>query len=189
MPGDNFFAKICNYINDHYDELYMKFNKDACKVKREQQCASCTNGCQGPKDRIPLPFSDKETFRYKSVFKSSATSPDRKTRPVDDFMSRAQIKKCFNEEKLNAAKDMEEFSRVFVVSQELVKNYVDHLKYLKFSKDFRNNSTAEKRRNRGAKKYDDYNWDGVLLSRGLSCPYAFELDTYLKKHSLQWKKK
>ena len=113
-----------------------------------------TNGWQGPKmDRILPPFPDRETFRYTSVFESPATSPDRKTRPVHDFMPRAQIKKYFNEEKLNTAKDMEEFSCTFVVSQELVKNYVDPLKYLKYSKDLTNNSTAEKRRNRVAKNF------------------------------------
>ena len=92
-------------------------------------------------DRIQRPFPNKETFRYKGVFEFPSTCLDRKTMSVDDFMPRAQIKKYFNEEKLNTAKSMEEFSR------ELVKNYVDHLKYLKFSKDLRNNTTAEKRRN------------------------------------------
>ena len=48
-------------------------------------------------------------------------------------------------------------------SQEIVKNYVEHLKYLKFSKDLRNNTTAEKRGNRVAKKYDDYNWDELVV--------------------------
>ena len=47
---------------------------------------------------------------------------------------------------------MEEFSCALVFSQEIVKNYVEHLKYIKFSKDLRNNTTAEKRRNRVAKK-------------------------------------
>ena len=50
------------------------------------------------------------------------------------------------------AKGMEEFSCALVFSQEIAKNYVEHLKYLKFSKDLRNNTTAEKRRNRVAKK-------------------------------------
>ena len=43
VPGYNYFAKICGYINDHSDagELYMEFVKDTCKVKKEQQCTSC----------------------------------------------------------------------------------------------------------------------------------------------------
>ena len=103
---------------------------------------------QGPKmDRIQRPFPNIETFRYNMYLNFSSTCLDRKTMPVDDFMPRAQIKKYFNEEKLNTAKSMEEFSCASVVSRELVKNYVDHLKFLKFSKDLRNNTTAEKRRN------------------------------------------
>ena len=46
VPGYNYFAKICGYINDHADagELYMEFVKDTRKVKKEQQCTSCENG-------------------------------------------------------------------------------------------------------------------------------------------------
>ena len=54
--------------------------------------------------------------------------------------------------KMNTARDIEEFSCAFVVSQELVKHYVDHLKHLEFSKDLRNKTMTEKRRNREAKK-------------------------------------
>lgn len=130
----------------------MKFIKDTCEITKEQGCALCTNGSQGPQmDRIQRPFPNKETFRYKSVFEFSSTCLDRKTMSVDDFMPRAQIKKYFDEEKLNMAKSMEEFSCALVVSRELVKNYVDHLKYLRFSKDLRNNTTTEKRRNSVAK--------------------------------------
>ena len=73
----------------------MKFiNKDICEIKKEQGYALCTNGWQGPKmDRIQRPFPNKETFRYKSVFEFPSTCLDRKTRPVDDFMPREQIKK------------------------------------------------------------------------------------------------
>ena len=110
----------------------MKFIKDNCEIKKEQRWALCTNGSQGPQmDRIQRPFPNKETFRYKSVLEFPSTCLDRKTMSVDEFMPRAQIKKYFNEEKLNTAKRMEEFSCASVVSRELVKNYVDHLKYLK----------------------------------------------------------
>ena len=46
VPGYNYFAKICGYINDHSDagELYVEFVKDTHKVKKEQQCTSCENG-------------------------------------------------------------------------------------------------------------------------------------------------
>ena len=61
--------------------------------------------------------------------------------------------KYLNEEKLNMAKDMDELPCALVFSQEIVKNYVEHLKYLKFSKDLGDNTTAEKRRNNeGGKK-------------------------------------
>ena len=81
-------------------------------------------------------------------------------------MPRAQTMKYLNEEKLNMAKDMDELPCALVFSQEIVKNYVEHLKYLKFSKDLGDNSTAEKRRNRVAEKYNDCNWDELVLGGG-----------------------
>ena len=76
------------------ESYILKFIKDTCKVKKEQPCASCTNGWQGPKmDRIPpLSFPDKETFRYTGVYESPATSPDRKTSPVGDFMLERKLR-------------------------------------------------------------------------------------------------
>ena len=45
-------------------------------------------------------------------------------------MPRAQIKKYFAEGKLATAKEIAEFSVAFVVSEELVKNYMDPFKTL-----------------------------------------------------------
>ena len=104
-------------------------------------------------------------------------------------MPRAQIKKYFSRKKLETAKEIEEFSCTFVVSEDLVKTYVDHLKHLEFLKSLRNKATTEKWQNREAKTYDDYNWNELVLVGGLSSRYVCELNTYLKKHSLPWKKK
>ena len=48
----------------------------------------------------------------------------------------------------NTAKEIADFSSTFVVSEELVKIYLDHLKHFHFSKDLQNQETVEKRRNR-----------------------------------------
>ena len=56
----------------------------------------------------------------------------------------------------NTAKEIVDFSCTFVVSEELVEIYLDHLKHFHFSKDLRNQATVEKRRNRGR---------GLLLER------------------------
>ena len=51
-------------------------------------------------------------------------------------------------DQFNTAKEIADFSSTFVVSEELVKVYLDHLKHFHFSKDLRNQATVEKRRNR-----------------------------------------
>ena len=43
-------------------------------------------------------------------------------------------KNSFNEGKLNTAKEIADFSSTFVISEELVKIYLDHLKHLYFPK-------------------------------------------------------
>ena len=60
-------------------------------------------------------------------------------------MPRAQIKNFLNEGKLNTTKEIAGSSSTFVVSEELVKIYLDHLKHLHFSKDLRSQATIEKR--------------------------------------------
>ena len=186
IPGYNYLAKINSYISNHYEigELYMEFLKDTCKIRKGQQCSSCAGGWLGPLmiDRIPRPFPDVETLKYKSVFNSPTHSLDGKIRPVDDHMPRAQTKKYFSRKKLETAKEIEEFSRTFVVSEDLVKSYVDHLKHLEFLKSLWNKATTEKRQNREAKTYEDYNWNELVLTGGLSSLYVCKLNTYFKKY-------
>ena len=79
-------------------------------------------------------------------------------------MPRAQ-KKSFNEGKLNTVKKITDFSSTettFVVSEELVKIYLDNLKHLQL--DLRNQATVEKRRNRDPIYY----WQELLKTLLLS---------------------
>ena len=64
-----------------------------------------------------------------------------------------------------------------MVSEELVKIYLDHLKIsispniCEINQPSRSDETKNK----------DYNWEELLLSGGLKSLYVFELDTHLKK--------
>ena len=40
-----------------------------------------------------------------------------------------------------------------------------------------------------AKTFEDYNWAQLVLTGGLNTLYVFELDKYLQKYNLPWKKK
>ena len=87
------------------------------------------------------------------------------------------------------AKEIAEFSVPLWFLQELVKNYIDHLKHLSYCKNLRTQETAQKRRARASKSYGDYNWEELLLTEGLNSLYVLELVLYWKNHSLPWKKK
>ena len=69
------------------------------------------------------------------------------------------------------AKEIAEFSVAFVVSEELVKNYIDHLKHLSYCKNLRTQENAQKRRARASN-----NGEELLLTEGLNSLYILELD-------------
>ena len=87
------------------------------------------------------------------------------------------------------AKEIAEFSVAFVVSEELVKNYIDHLKHLSNCKNLRTQETAQRRRARASKSYGDYNWEELLLTEGLNSLYVSELDLYLEESLVTLEKK
>ena len=76
-----------------------------------------------------------------------------------------------------------------MVSEELVKNYIDHLKHLSYCKNLRTQETAEKRRARASKSYGNYNWEELLLTEGLNSLYVSELDLYLEESLVTLEKK
>ena len=55
-----------------------------------------------------------------------------------------------------------------MVSEELVKNYIDHLRHLSYCKNLRTQETAQKRRARACKSYGDNNREEILLTEGLN---------------------
>ena len=87
------------------------------------------------------------------------------------------------------AKEIAEFSVPLWFLQELVKNYIDHLKHLSYGKNLRTQETAQKRRARASKSYGDYNWEELLLTEWLNSLYVSELDLYLEESLVTLEKK
>ena len=81
-------------------------------------------------------------------------------------------------------REIAEFSVAFVVSEELVKNNIDHLQHLSYCKNLRTQETAQKRRVRASKSYRDYDWEELLLAEGLNYLYVSELDSC--RHQNLW---
>ena len=167
LTGYHYFSKITKYIDSHYatGELYMEFLKDSCKGKSAKPCSTCTSGWIGPEmGRIPRPFPDGTTFKYKSVFESPENSSEGVPRTPDDFMPRAQIKILFAQGKLDSEEDFEEFSKKFIVPTELVKSYIEHLRHLRYTKQLRSTAAEQQRQRKKEKKYEEYNWEELLLT-------------------------
>jgi hypothetical protein len=105
------------------------------------------------------------------------------------FLPRAQIKSWFGQGNLDSEEKIAEFSKRFIVPSELVKSYIDHLKHLNYTKQLRSVAAEQECQRRKDKKYEEYNWEELLLTGGLKLLYVFELDKYLKHHSLPWRRK
>ena len=152
MPGSAYIRKILEFNEKHVEsgELYAEFLKGSCKEKDGSLCEHCcvTDGPEeiawtGPAtERIPRPIPDQSAlpeFKYLSVHTSSNNDENGKKRISDDWKTRSNIKKLFEQGKLsiNASDAITEFFSKFIVDEKLVKNYIEHLSQLQSVNEIR----------------------------------------------------
>ena len=105
---------------------------------------------------------------------------------MDDFHPRVQRKAIFT--KNNAFFDnpdnAEEFAKKYVVTEDAIKMYVNHMKLLSLRKEKRSEQKAQQREEEAGKMYEDYDWEGIFNDRSLSKLKLFELDNYIAHHNL-----
>ena len=71
-----------------------------------------------------------------------------------------------------------------MVSAEVVKNYVDHMKLLALKHEKRSSEKAQQRDAESRKTYKDYDLEGMFQEESLSKLKAVELDKYITYHKL-----
>ena len=192
--GTAYFIKISAFFAKHYikGELFMEYAKDRCKNTIGSQCEFCKKFLwkSPPFSSIPAPIPDKDKFlkfHYKDVFDTSLLQEDKTPHDVDDFLPRAQIKKQFASGILRAddPESIQAFSRQFVVEEEYVKEYLNHILCLSRVEEIRKKQRSRDKKAQQEKSYDQYNWKELASSKEmLSKLKVSELEKYLKKHQL-----
>ena len=77
-----------------------------------------------------------------------------------------------------------DFSRKYVVTEDAIKMYVNHMKLLSSTKEKRSKYKATQREEEARKTYKDYDWEGMFHERSLSQLKVVELDKYIAHHNL-----
>ena len=105
---------------------------------------------------------------------------------MDDFHPRVQLKAIFREDNsfFDNPDNITDFSQKYVVTEDAIKLYVNHMKLLSLRKEKRSKEKAEQREEEARKTYKDYDWEGMFHERSLSQLKVVELDKYIAHHNL-----
>ena len=146
VPGSGYIKKIYDFMESHYEygDLYMEYLKGTCAANTGILCQYCSaTPWRGPAmTRVPRPVPDYEklpSFHYKPVAETSNQEADGSYRHPDDFMPRVQLRKQFDKGQISCDKtdSLTEFSKTYIVKEEYVLDYVQHLHELIYKKQMR----------------------------------------------------
>ena len=90
---------------------------------------------------------------------------------MNDFHPRVQLKAIFREDNsfFDNPDNITDFLQKYVVTEDALKMYVNHMKLLSLRKEKRTKEKAEQREEEARKTYKDYDWEGMFHERSLSC--------------------
>ena len=176
-----------NFIQLHYQvgELYMQFIREGCVDAGESEvCEYCSAGRTGKRlKRIPRPYPDT-SGHYKDVFETP-----NEDRAIDDFQPRAAIKKLYANGVLDTEEQIKAFSDKYMISIELVKQYMHHIWRLKIMKNLRTKDRQDAKSKNDQRNYEEYNWEELFLTGKLDKLIVNDLNKYLDHHGINKSKK
>ena len=131
-------------------------------------------------DHIPTMAS------YQTSIISLGVQPLTKSREPDDFQSRAQIKRLFEESELVSgdSEAFRKFSDKYIFPEKLVAEYVEHLAQIKMGKEKKKKKTERERMEPLIREYSDIDWVGLYNSDKLSSLRVDELLLYFSHHKI-----
>ena len=188
VPGNAYFSKIEKFTQEHSEsgEMYMEFLKGSCEKEKSERCEYCVSNafcCSADIKHIPKPYPNAQRpgLHYLPTKDTPTVG-----RSVDDFHPRVQLKAIFREDNsfFDNPDNIKDFSQKYVVTEDAIKMYVNHMKLLSLRKEKRSKEKAEQREEEARKTYKDYDWEGMFHERSLSQLKVVELDKYIAHHNL-----
>ena len=135
--------------------------------------------------RLPAPYFQlgdhiPTMASYQTSIISLGVQPLTKSREPDDFQSRAQIKRLFEESELVSgdSEAFRKFSDKYIFPEKLVAEYVEHLAQIKMGKEKKKKKTERERMEPLIREYSDIDWVGLYNSDKLSSLRVDELSLY-----------
>ena len=107
-------------------------------------------------------------------------------RSVDDFHPRVQLRVIFREDNsfFDNPDNITDFPQKYVVTEDSIKMYVNHMELLSLRREKRSEERAEKREEEARKTYKDYDWERMFHKGSLSQLKVVELEKYIAHHNL-----
>ena len=123
---------------------------------------------------------------YQTSVISLGVQPPTNGREPDDFQSRAQIKRLFEESELVSgdSEAFRKFSDKYIFPEKLVAEYVEHLAQIKMGKEKKKEKTERERMEPLIREYSDIDWVGLYNSDKLSSLRVDELLLYFSHHKI-----
>jgi len=166
-------------------EMYLEYLAGVCKTKNGKLCDFCNRRerCCDVIASVARPFPDSKRDGLHYLPLSITPTSNRST---DDFMPRTQLKAYYDsgECKLDDPDSVSRFSRKFVVAEDCVKQYLEHLRLLDLKKDKRTKERKAQKAAEASKTYDQYNWHAMFNDGSLRNQTNAVLEKYLKYHHL-----
>ena len=128
---------------------------------------------------------------YQTSVISLGVQPPTNGREPDDFQSRAQIKRLFEESELVSgdSEAFRKFSDKYIFPEKLVAEYVEHLAQIKMGKEKKKEKTERERMEPLIREYSDIDWVGLYNSDKLSSLRVDELSSYFSHRKITFKGK
>ncbi|CAB3986840.1 RNA-directed DNA polymerase from transposon X-element [Paramuricea clavata] len=173
VPGHHYFKKIDSIIA-------------TCMSSGEMFHEYCVDQAVPPTPR-PVPDITKlPNFHYLPLEDTPIRKENGNRREVDDFHPRARLRALHKEKAINVedALSVKAFCNKYIVEENLVKSYLEHLNHLEMMNDKRKTETRDKNLQENNMSCEDFDWQKMFNEGTLAKQHVCILDKYIEKYNL-----
>ena len=173
VPGHHYFKKIESIIS-------------MCTISGEMFHEYCVDQTVPP---TPCPVSDISElpkFHYLPLVDTPCTKENGERREVDDFQPRDRLRALYKEKAIDVEDvlSIQAFCIKYIVEENLVKSYLEHLKHLEMMNERKKNETRGRNLQENSMSYEDFDWQKMVNEGTLEKQRVCVLDKYIEKHHL-----
>ena len=146
----------------------------------------CVDKAVPPTPR-PVPDITKlPKFHYLPLEDTPIRKENGNRREVDDFHPRARLRALHKEKAINVedALSVKAFCNKYIVEENLVKLYLEHLNHLEMMNDKRKTETRDKNLQENNMSCEDFDWQKMFNEGTLAKQRVCILDKYIEKYNL-----